>query len=123
VDTEAGAQGFDKDYFVQQVAGLSQLAGEFMLVKPLVIDLGWGALKSALMNLLNSGFNAPREATAHRKALVDHYIAAFREVEAADLDEAKSKLKGLAANISAWVVPDQQGAISALVDGQLRKLA
>ena len=47
VDTEAGAHGFDKDYFVQQVAGLSQLAGEFMLVKPLVIDLGWGTLKSA----------------------------------------------------------------------------
>src|ERR1700736_2130533 len=44
VDTEAGAHGFDKDYFVQQVAGLSQLAGEFMRVKPLVIDLGWGTL-------------------------------------------------------------------------------
>ena len=51
VDTEAGPHGFDKDYFVQQVAGLSQLAGEFMLVKPLVIDLGWGTLKSALVTL------------------------------------------------------------------------
>lgn len=30
--------GFDSDYFVQ-VAGLTQLIGEFMLVKPLVIDL------------------------------------------------------------------------------------
>ena len=34
VDTEAGPHGFDKDYFVQQVAGLSQLTGELMLVKP-----------------------------------------------------------------------------------------
>ena len=64
VDTEAGAHGFDKDYFVQQVAGLSQIAGEFMLVKPLVIDLGWGTLKSALVNLQDSGFVAPHEASS-----------------------------------------------------------
>ena len=61
LDTEAGPHGFDKDYFVQQVAGLSQLAGEFMLVKPIVIDLGWGNLKSALVNLPDSGFVAPRK--------------------------------------------------------------
>src|SRR5579883_3268243 len=30
IDTEAGPNGFDKDYFVRQVAGLSQIAGEFM---------------------------------------------------------------------------------------------
>ena len=30
IDTEAGPHGFDEDYFVQQVAGLSQIAGEFM---------------------------------------------------------------------------------------------
>jgi hypothetical protein len=34
VDTEAGAHGFDKDYFVQQVAGLTQLTGELMQVEP-----------------------------------------------------------------------------------------
>jgi hypothetical protein len=123
VDTEAGAHGFDQDYFVQQVAGLSQLAGEFMLVKPLVIDLGWGTLKSALVNLQDSGFVAPHEATAHRQTLVKQYVAAFRHVEAAALDEAKSALHDLAANISAWVGTDQRGALSALADGQLAKLA
>src|SRR5438552_18585373 len=50
LDTEAGMHGFDKSYFVQHVAGLSQLAGEFMLVKPIVIDLGWGNLKSHCPN-------------------------------------------------------------------------
>jgi hypothetical protein len=123
VDTEAGAHGFDKDYFVQQVAGLSQLAGEFMLVRPLVIDLGWGALKSALVNLQDSAFVAPHEATAHRRTLVNQYVAAFRHVEAAALDEARGMLKDLAANTSAWVVTDRQGALSALVNGQLAKLA
>jgi hypothetical protein len=123
VDTEAGAHGFDQDYFVRQVAGLSQLAGEFMLVKPLVIDLGWGTLKSALVNLQDSSFVAPHEGTAHRQTLLNQYVAAFRRVEAAALDEARTTLNDLAVNVSAWVVSDQQGALSGLVDGQLAKLA
>jgi hypothetical protein len=123
MDTEAGAGGFDKDYFVQQVAGLSQLAGELMLVKPLVIDLGWGTIKSALVTLKDSAFLTPQEAPAHRQTLVNQYVAAFGHVEKAALGEARSALKSLAANVSAWVVPDQQSAISKLVDGQLAKLA
>jgi hypothetical protein len=122
VDTEAGAHGFDKDYFVQQVAGLTQLAGELMLVKPRVIDLGWGTLKSALVNLKDSGFAAPRDAAAHRRTLVDQYVSAFRHVEAGALEEASVALKDLAANLTAFVVPDQLGAIAALVEGQREKL-
>jgi hypothetical protein len=123
VDTAAGMHGFDKDYFVQQVAGLSQLAGEFMLVKPLLIDLGWGALKSALVKLPNSGFVSPHEAPANRQKLVNEYTAAFRHVEAAATGEARSALRSLSANISAWVTSDQQGALRTLVEGQLAKLS
>jgi hypothetical protein len=123
IDTEAGANGFDRDYFVRQVAGLSQLTGEFMLVKRLVIDLGWGTLKSALTNLQDPGFTVPREAPVHRKTLVNQYAAAFRHVEAAAVDQARSALRDLGANISAWVVTDQQAALTSLVDGQLAKLA
>ena len=123
MDTEAGAHGFDKDYFVQQVAGLSQLAGEFMRVEPRVIDLGWGTLKSALVNLQDSAFIAPHEASTHRQTLVNQYVATFRHVEAGALDEARSTLKNLAADISATVVPGQHGALSELVDGQRAKLA
>jgi hypothetical protein len=123
VDTEAGAQGFDKNYFVQQVAGLSQLAGEFMLVKPLVIDLGWGALKSALVKLQDSAFVRPQQAAARRKRLVNQYVAAFRCVEASTLDHATEALNSLAANISAWVVNDQQGSLRELVERQRAKLA
>jgi hypothetical protein len=121
--TEAGARGFDKDYFVQQVAGLSQLAGEFMTVRPIIIDLGWGTLKSALVKLQDSAFVAPHEAATNRQALVNQYVAAFRRVEAAALDDGRSALKNLAARISTSVVTDQQGALRALVDGQLAKLA
>ena len=123
VDTEAGAHGFDKNYFVEQVAGLSQLAGELMLVKPLVIDLGWGALKSALVKLQDSAFVAQHEAAARRKTLVNQYVAAFRCVEASALDQATAALNSLVANISAWVVNDQQGTLRELVESQRAKLA
>jgi hypothetical protein len=122
LDTEAGPQGFDKEYFLRQVAGLSQLAGEFMLVKPLVIDLGWGGLKSALVNLQDAGFMAPHEAGAHRQTLMNQYVATFRYVEADAVDRAASALDDLAANISAWVVTDQQSRLKTLVEGQLAKL-
>ena len=121
-DTEAGDHGFDEIHFVQQVAGLSQLAGEFMLVKPLVIDLGWGELKSALVRLPDASFAMPREASRRRQTLVSQYVAAFGQVQAADLDEARSALKSLAANISASVASDQQAGVRALVEGQLAKL-
>jgi hypothetical protein len=123
LDTEAGAHGFDENYFAQQVAGLSQITADFMLVKPRVIDLGWGTLRSALVNLHDSGFVAPHDASAHRQALVDQYLATFRHVEAGAVDKAKSTFKDLSANISKRVVTDQQGALAALVDGQLAKLA
>jgi len=123
VDTEAGMHGFDKDYFVQQVAGLSQLAAEFMLVKPLVIDLGWGTLKSAIVKLPDSAFTVSREATSHRQTLINHYVAVFRHVQAAALTEARSALNRLSTEISALVVNDRQGPLRELVDGQLVKLA
>ena len=123
VDTEAGPHGFDENYFVRQVAGLTQIAGDMMLVKPIVIDLGWGTLKSALVAVKDAGFVAPNEAAADRQALVNQYVAAFRHVEAGALDQARTALKDLAANVSRRVVPDQQAAIGKLVDGQLAKLA
>jgi hypothetical protein len=123
IDTEAGAHGFDKDYFVEQVAGLSQLAGELMLVKPQVIDLGWGALKSALVKLPDSAFAAPGEASAHRQSLIDQYVAAFRHLEGAAPRQAAGTLRDLGANISLWIARDRQSPLRALVEGQLAKLA
>jgi len=102
-DTEAGPHGFDEQYFVQQVAGLTQLAGELMLVHPRVIDLGWGTLKSAILE----------QPDANRQPLLDRYVASFRHVERGALDEARSGLKQL------MTTP----ALAALVDAQLAKLA
>ena len=123
VDTEAGAHGFDQEYFVQQVAGLSQIAGDFMHVSPRVIDLGWGTLKSALVTLKDSSFVAPHDAQGSRRSLMDQYTAAFRYTEAAAFDQAQIALKELEADISARVVPDQQGPLASLIHEQRGKLA
>jgi hypothetical protein len=94
-----------------------------MHVRPQVIDLGWGTLRSALVDLPDSAFVAPQEAAAHRRALIDQYVAAFRHVEAAALERARGALDDLAANAAAWVVTEKKNALRALVDGQLAKLA
>jgi hypothetical protein len=101
VDTEAGPHGFDENYFVAQVAGLTQIAGEFMQVRPIVIDLGWGELKTAVMALKDP-------------AALAQYVDVFRKVEAGKHDQARSGLKDLA---------EKHAALNKLVDAQLAKLS
>jgi hypothetical protein len=101
VDTEAGPHGFDENYFVAQVAGLSQIAGEFMQVRPLVIDLGWGELKTAVVAL--------KDLTA-----LAQYVDVFRKVEAGSHEQARSGLKDLAAKYV---------ALNKLIDAQLARLS
>jgi hypothetical protein len=119
IDTEAGLHGFDEAYFVQQVAGLSQLAGELMRVRPMVIDLGWGNLKSALVKLKDNDFLVQAEAASQRQRLVDRYVAAFRQVEAG---RPAKGLKELSADIAGAVVPEKRVALVALVDEQRGRL-
>jgi hypothetical protein len=101
VDTEAGPHGFDENYFVAQVAGLSQIAGEFMQVRPLVIDLGWGNLKTAVIALRDP-------------AALAQYVDVFRKVEAGKHEQARSGLKELA---------EKHAALNTLADAQLAKLS
>ncbi len=103
LDTEAGLHGFDEEYFVRQVAGLSQLAGELMTVNPLVIDLGWGVLKAAILRL-------PAET---RDRVLPEFVAAFRHVEAGAVENAKKVLAPLGA----------VQTLKPLVDVQLAKLS
>jgi hypothetical protein len=101
VDTEAGPHGFDENYFVAQVAGLSQIAGEFMHVRPLVIDLGWGELKTAVLALKDP-------------AALAQYVDVFRKVETGRAEQARSGLKDLA---------EKHTALNKLIDAQLAKLS
>jgi hypothetical protein len=112
-DTEAGPHGFDEEYFVRQVAGLSQLAAELMLVEPIVIDLGWGALKSAILKLPEST----------RPASMNAYLAAFRHVEAGERAQAKAGLDDVDAQLVSAAPAEQRTEIRSLVEGLRAKLA
>jgi len=75
------------------------------------------------VKLKDAAFVKSHDAATQRRALLDRYVVAFRHVEAAALDQSKGALKDLAANISAWVVTDQQEALRTLVEAQLGRLA
>jgi hypothetical protein len=123
VDTEAGPHGFDSEYFVQQVAGLSQLAGDLMTVKPLVIDLGWGNLKSALLKLPDAAFLAAQKASEHRKDLAGQYASAFNQVAAGDYQSARRSLTDLDASVATRVARDKQADIRKILEEQRARLA
>lgn len=108
-DTEAGPRGFDTNYFVQQVAGLTQIAGDLMRVDPRVIDLGWGELKSAIV-------------AAKDTALLDQYIAAFRHIEAGARDKGVTALRDLSTSVTRRVTATDPAPITKLIDAQLGKL-
>ena len=110
VDTEAGPHGFDDNYFVAQVAGLSQIAGEFMHVAPRVIDLGWGQLKTAVV--------ATKDAR-----LLSRYVDAFRKVETRKDEEARSALRELSGSIAATDKKDRDVELHRLIETQLSKLS
>jgi len=93
------------------------------MVKPVVIDFGWGDLHTALTKVPDSGFvNAPNAAT-QRKDLINQYVGAFRKVEAGTFDEAGRTLNDLNASISSSVVPGNRPALTTLVDAQIAKLS
>ena len=113
----------NENYFAAQVAGLSQITGEFMQVRPLLIDLGWGELKSSLVTLKDADFTAKADAAANRKRLLGQYVEAFRHVEAAKHPQAASALKDLSSSIASAVVTEKQPAVRMLIDARLAKLS
>jgi hypothetical protein len=125
VDTEAGPHGFDEHYFMQQVAGLSQIAGDMMKVHPRVIDLGWGTVKSAIATQKDTAFAKPSDAAASRQALLSQYTAAFRQVESGAVAKGVAALKDLSAQVGKNIAADadQQHAVTSLIDAQIQKLA
>lgn len=135
IDTEAGPMGFSPDYFVEQVAGMSQVIGNLMVVDPLVIDFGWGDLKSGLAchdkilcttapktgYLPDSQFNDPATASSTRTQLIALYNVAMTQLEQGLYGQAKSELASLQQAIAASVKEPNQTALNLLITGQLAK--
>ena len=81
-----------------------------------------GRSESALIKTSDSDFVSRQDSSTQRQKLVDQYAAAFRKVEAAANEDARSALKSLAGNASSWVVPDKLAVLSTLVENQISKL-
>jgi hypothetical protein len=135
IDTEAGMMGFSPQYFVQQVAGMSQVIGNLMVVDPLVIDFGWGRLKSGLAcasavlcnttpvtgQLPDTQFTQPAIASALRSKLIFLYNNAMSFLENGQYAQAKATLQSMKVSISSVVKDPNQTALNILIDGQLAK--
>jgi len=139
LSTEAGFPGFDENYFVTQVAGLTQIAGSIMAQDniKIVADLGWGQIASGLTCTLpsicptrpptgllpDSQFNVPATlAPAIRTKLVFLYNTAMAFIENGQYAQAKSLLQNLQASITSVIKDPNQTALNILISGQLAKL-
>lgn len=136
MDTEAGPMGFDSDYFVAQVAGMTQVIGNLMVVDPVVIDFGWGRIKSGLACpstvlctttpatglLPDSQFVNAAFAPAYRSKLIYLYNEALDAVESGRYALARDLLNSLRNAIAATIKDPNQTALNALVAEQIAKL-
>jgi hypothetical protein len=136
--TEAGHPGFDENYFVTQVAGLTQIAGSIMAQDNIriVLDLGWGQLASGLTCTLPSicttkpstgllpdtNFVTPASAPTQRAQLVSEYQIAFRYVAQAQYGKAISELQTLEQNVTSWIQEPNQTLLTILINDQIAKL-
>jgi len=108
----------DSEYFVRQVAGLTQITGDLMRVDPRVIDLGWGRMKTAIVTMKDTAFVSAADAAAHRQALLAQYLEAFRLVEKGDPGKGAEMLRALSASGSTRLTPDARAELNTLVDAQ-----
>jgi hypothetical protein len=93
------------------------VTGDLMRVDPKVIDLGWGAIKTAIVKLTNDAMTVSGEPQTQRAALVDQYVIAFRQAERGAMPAAAAALKALDDAVRKTVVSDRQAAIIAAIDG------
>jgi hypothetical protein len=139
LSTEAGYPGFDENYFVTQVAGLTQIAGSIMAQDNIrtVLDFGWGQIASGLTCTLPSictqapptgllpdtKFVDPSSAPAQRAELVNEYQIAFHYVEQAQYGKAIDELQTLEQNVTKWIQDPNQTMLTILINNQISKLS
>jgi hypothetical protein len=139
LSTEAGYPGFDQNYFVAQVAGLTEIAGSIMATDniKIVLDFGWGKIASGLTCTLksicttppttgllpNSSFVTPANADAQRAQLVSELQTAFQYVELTQYGKAINELQTLEQNVSTWILDPNQTLLTILINDQISKLA
>jgi hypothetical protein len=127
--------GFDPDYFVQQVAGMSQVVGNLMVVDPIVIDLGWGPIRAGIQCTMaaicsapasgflpDSKFVDPSTASVHRQLLLQEYLDMTEQLEQGHYDNVRTRLQQLKADVTTYVSDPNRTALNLEIDTQIAKL-
>ena len=118
----AGIERFDKHLFYTQVAGMSQIIGNLMLVAPVVLDYVWGDLNVMIRDLPDEAFNDPSKASKLRDELIDKDDAIFDQVRSGEYKKAIHKLeKDLKKKIMSWIVVANQAALIEKIDLAIEK--
>ncbi len=134
-EAQGAPLGFAPDYFVQQIAGMSQVIGNLMTVDPIVVDLGWGPIRAGLQCqisaicstpptgfLPDSRFVNPATAPATRQTLVNEYIAMTELLEQGQYNHVKAALLQLQADITANISDPNRTALNLQITSQIAKL-
>jgi hypothetical protein len=134
-EAQGAALGFSPEYFIQQIAGMSQVIGNLMLVDPIVIDLGWGPIRAGLQCqsapicstpptgfLPDSQFVDPSTASDKRQKLVNEYIAMTNQLELGKYNHVRSALAKLQADITTNIQDPNRTALNLQIAGQIAKL-
>jgi len=128
--------GFSPEYFIQQVAGMSQVIGNLMVVDPIVLDLCWGPIRAGLQCqiaaicsttpttgfLADAKFVNPANAPATRQMLVNEYLAMTDLLEQGQYNHVRTALTQLQADITANIADPNRTALNLLITGQIAKL-
>jgi hypothetical protein len=107
-----------------------------MVVEPLVIDFGWGNLKSGLACtdkfvcsttpatglLPDSQFLYPAIAPVLRTALISEYNLAMTQLETGQYAASKTTLESMQAAVASWVAEPNQTALQVLLTTQVNKM-
>jgi hypothetical protein len=117
--TFAGIERFDKQLFYEQVAGLSQIAGQFMVADLTAIDLVWGNLKTAIRKLPDKAFKQPAQASIQRAELFKAFDDLFKPFKQKQIDscgKASPKLQSMKKQVADWIVDASQASVDAKID-------
>ena len=106
---------------------MSQIAGNLMLVAPIVLDYVWGDLNILIRNLPDEAFishpKKPDLATKLREWLLHFDDEAFASVRRGLYHKAKARLEKLKERVTDWIVVEaNQAAVIAKIDEAIAKL-
>jgi hypothetical protein len=138
-EAQGAFPGFDENYFVEEVAGLSEITGAIMAQDniKIILDFGWGQIASGLTctmasicttkpstgYLPDTGFVTQANAPTQRAQLVAEYHQAFNEVVAGKYTNAIYELQTLQYNITNWISDPNQTLLIVLINNQIAKLS